>query len=117
MPSLLRRVLIGAPLATHRAKHERLNKFIALPVFASAALSSSAYATEEILFALLLAGTTYFVYSLPVAAGISLLLAIVTISYCQTVLAYPTGGGAYIVARENLGTSPATVAAAALLID
>src|SRR5436305_9261794 len=117
MPSMLKRVLIGAPLETHRAKHERLTKLLALPIFASDALSSCAYATEEILFALLLAGTAFFSYSLPVAAAITALLVIVTISYRQTVLAYPTGGGAYIVARENLGILPATVAGASLLID
>jgi amino acid transporter len=117
MSSLLRRILVGSPLPTHRARHERLNKILALPVFASDNLSSSAYATEEILFALLLAGTASFAYALPIAAAIACLLLIVTISYRQTVLAYPTGGGAYIVARENLGSRPATIAAAALLID
>jgi amino acid transporter len=89
---------------------------MALPIFASDALSSCAYATEEILLALLIAGTAYFIYSLPVAAAISVLLVIVTISYRQTVLAYPTGGGAYVVARDNLGTLPATFAGAGLLI-
>jgi amino acid transporter len=117
MPNMLRRILLGSPLPTHRAKHERLPKLLALPVFASDNLSSSAYATEEILFALLLAGTIYFSYAVHIAAAITLLLVIVTISYRQTVMAYPTGGGAYIVARENLGSRPATVAAAALLID
>lgn len=116
MPSLLRRVLIGAPLPTHRAAHERLSKLMALPIFASDALSSCAYATEEILLALLLVSVAFFAYSLPVAIAIATLLIIVTISYRQTVLAYPTGGGAYIVARENLGTLPATLAAAGLLI-
>jgi len=117
MPNRLRRILVGSPLPTHRAHHERLNKLMALPIFASDNLSSSAYATEEILFALLLAGTLYFAYAFHVAAAIALLLLIVTISYRQIVLAYPTGGGAYIVARENLGIFPATIAGAALLID
>ncbi|MDH7568743.1 MAG: amino acid permease, partial [Armatimonadota bacterium] len=112
----LRRALIGRPLATARATHERLDKWVALPVFASDALSSSAYATEEILIALMVVGTAALVYSLPIAAGIGLLLIIVTLSYRQTVLAYPSGGGAYIVARENLGLNWAMVAGAALLI-
>jgi amino acid transporter len=103
MPSLLRRILVGSPLPTHRAKHERLPKILALPFFASDDLSSSANAAEEILFALLLAGTVSFTCAIHIAAAIALLLVIVTISYRQTVLTYPTGGGAYIVARDNLG--------------
>jgi amino acid transporter len=117
VPTLLRRIVLGRPLASERAKHERLPKILALPVFASDALSSSAYATEEILLALLLVGTAVFELSLPIATGIAVLLMIVAISYRQTVMAYPTGGGAYIVAKDNLGTVPATVAAASLLID
>lgn len=119
MASLLRRILIGSPLPTHRAKHERLPKFLALPVFASDALSSSAYATQEILVTLLAAGAglAAFRFSLPIAACIITLLAIVTISYQQTIHAYPSGGGAYIVARDNLGIPAALTAGAALLID
>jgi amino acid transporter len=117
MPTLLRRMLFGQPLATARAEHERLPKILALPIFASDALSSSAYATEEILLALLLAGTLAFAYSVPVAIGIVVLLAIVVFSYRQTVLAYPMGGGAYVVAKDNLGPLPATTAGAALLVD
>lgn len=113
----LRRLLIGRPFETARQHHERLPKFLALPVFASDALSSSAYATEEILLALMLASAAAFHYALPISIGIALLLAIVATSYRQTVLAYPTGGGAYIVSKENLGVLPATVAAAALLVD
>jgi amino acid transporter len=119
MSSLLRRILIGSPLPTHRAKHERLPKFLALPVFASDALSSSAYATQEILVTLLAAGAglAAFRYSIPIALFILSLLAIVTISYQQTIHAYPNGGGAYIVARDNLGIPAALTAGAALLID
>lgn len=117
MPTLLRRMLFGQPLATARAQHERLPKFLALPIFASDALSSSAYATEEILLALLLVGTAAFVYSVPVAICIALLLAIVVFPYRQTVIAYPMGGGAYVVAKDNLGPLPATTAGAALLVD
>jgi len=117
MPTLLRRMLFGQPLATARAEHERLPKFLALPIFASDALSSSAYATEEILLALLLAGPAYFHFSVPIAIGITVLMAIVVFSYRQTVLTYTSGGGAYIVARENLGPLPATTAGAALLVD
>lgn len=116
MPLSLRRALIGRPIATSRALHERLPKWVALPIFASDAVSSTAYATEEILIALLLAGTAALSMSLPIAGGIALLLIIVTLSYRQTVLAYPTGGGAYIVAKENLGIGWATVSGAALLI-
>ncbi|MBI3944355.1 MAG: APC family permease [Armatimonadetes bacterium] len=115
----LRRALIGKPIATARAAHERLDKWMALPIFASDAVSSSAYATEAILLALMAAsvGVRALPASLPIAGGIGLLLIIVALSYRQTVLAYPTGGGAYIVGKENLGVGAATVAGAALMID
>ena len=113
----MKRLLLGNPLETHRQAHEKLPKKQALAVFASDALSSTAYATEEILLILVLAGTTALSYSLPISLSIGVLLAIVAISYVQTVLAYPSGGGAYIVARQNLGLHPGLVAAAALLID
>lgn len=100
-----------------QARHERLGKTVALAVFASDPLSSVAYATEEILLVLLLAGTAALSYSMPIALGIASLLAIVVVSYRQTVHAYPQGGGAYLVAKDNLGRSPALTAAAALLID
>jgi amino acid transporter len=103
------------PLA--QARHERLGKAAALAVFASDPLSSVAYATEEILIVLVLAGSLALSYSLPIAVGIATLLAIVVVSYRQTVQAYPQGGGAYLVAKENLGTFPALSAAAALLVD
>jgi amino acid transporter len=113
----IKRLLVGAPMPLAQARHERLGKAVALAVFASDPLSSVAYATEEILLVLVLAGHAALSYSLPVALGIATLLAVVVISYRQTVQAYPQGGGAYIVARENLGTFPALTAAAALLTD
>src|SRR5262249_57636234 len=103
------------PLA--QARHERLGRTVALAVFASDPLSSVAYATEEILFVLILAGSTALSYSLPIAIGIATLLVIVVVSYRQTVAAYPQGGGAYLVAKDNLGITPALTAAAALLVD
>src|SRR5262247_3437332 len=114
---LVKRLLLGAPMPLAQARHERLNKTVALAVFASDPLSSVAYATEEILLVLVLAGSAALSYSLPVSVGIALLLAIVVISYRQTVQAYPQGGGAYLVAKDNLGILPALAAAAALLTD
>ncbi len=114
----LKRLLVGQPIATERAHHERLPKVIALAVFASDALSSTAYATEEIMLALIMAvglvGAPNIV--LPIAIGIGVLLVIVATSYRQTVHAYPQGGGAYLVAKENFGQQTGLVAAAALLI-
>jgi amino acid transporter len=112
-----KRWLLGNPLETQRVQQERLGKPTALAVFASDALSSVAYATEEILLVLSLAGAAALGRSLPISGLIALLLAILIASYRQTVYAYPEGGGSYIVARENLGTLPGLVAAAALLID
>jgi amino acid transporter len=115
----LRRFFLGTPIPTERARHERLPKFLALPVFASDALSSVAYATQEILSTLLAAGVglAAFAHVIPISLAIVALLVIVTISYRQTIHAYPGGGGAYIVARENLGVVAAQTAGAALLID
>jgi amino acid transporter len=113
----LKRLFVGTPLPTAQSRHERLSKPSALAVFASDALSSTAYATEEVLRVLVLAGTVALSYSLPIGVAISLLIAIVIASYRQTILAYPQGGGAYIVSKENLGTFPALIAAAALLVD
>src|SRR5207244_6443257 len=107
----------GAPLPPAQARHERLGKAVALAVFASDPLSSVAYATEEILLVLVLAGNVALGYSLPVAIGSATLFAIVVISYRQTVQAYPQGGGAYLVAKDNLGVFPALTAGAALLVD
>ena len=111
----IKRVLVGAPMPLAQARHERLGKAVALAVFASDPLSSVAYATEEILLVLVLAGHAALSYSLPVAIGIAALLAVVVVSYRQTVQAYPQGGGAYLVAKDNLGVFPALTAAAALL--
>lgn len=113
----LKRVLLGTPIPTTLAKHERLSRATGLAVFASDALSSVAYATEEILLILILAGTVALHTSVPIGLGIAALIAIVVSSYRQTIRAYPQGGGAYIVTRENLGRYPSLVAGAALLID
>jgi amino acid transporter len=117
----LKRFIIGRALKTEEAAHERLTKKTALAVFSSDALSSTAYATEEILLVLAVAAAATqgqsFYYVVPVSVGIAVLLAIVAISYRQTIHAYPSGGGAYIVAKENLGQTPGLVAAAALLVD
>jgi amino acid transporter len=115
--ALVKRWLVGEPMPLARARHERLGKAVALAVFASDPLSSVAYATEEILLVLILAGGAALSYSLPVALGIATLLAVVVVSYRQTVAAYPQGGGAYLVAKDNLGIFPALTAAAALLTD
>jgi amino acid transporter len=112
-----RKWLIGRPLPTADAGHQTIGKTIGLAVFASDALSSTAYATQEILLILAVAGTAAFGYAFPIALVIVGLLAIVTISYEQTIYAYPGGGGAYIVARDNLGDFAAQVAGAALLVD
>ncbi len=108
---------IGRPLATADAPHQTIGKAVGLAVFASDALSSTAYATQEILVILATAGTIAFGYAFPIAMAIVALLAIVTLSYEQTIHAYPGGGGAYIVARDNLGELPAQTAGAALLTD
>ncbi|MCI0548010.1 MAG: APC family permease [Candidatus Rokubacteria bacterium] len=113
----LKKVFVGRPLATAQARHERLSKGTALAVFSSDALSSVAYATEEILLVLVLAGTAFLVYSIPIAIAICILIVIVISSYRQTIAAYPQGGGAYIVTKDNLGTLPSLVAGGALLID
>jgi amino acid transporter len=116
-PRSWRSWLIGRPLATADAPDQTIGKLIGLAVFASDALSSTAYATQEILVILVLAGTVAFGYAFPIAIAIVALLAIVTLSYEQTIHAYPDGGGAYIVARDNLGELPAQTAGAALLTD
>jgi amino acid transporter len=113
----IKRLLVGTPLPTAQARHERLGKAIALAVFASDALSSVAYATEEIVLVLAAAGAAALSHSLPIGFAIAALIAVVVSSYRQTILAYPKGGGAYIVSKDNLGTVAGLVAAAALLID
>src|SRR5947208_2510683 len=113
----VKRMLIGSPIPTSRSEHERLTKFKALAVLSSDAISSVAYATEAILATLIVAGSINLGLTLPISFAIVLLLAIVALSYRQTIPAYPNGGGSYIVAKDNLGTLPGLVAAASLMID
>lgn len=116
-PRSWRTWLIGRPLPTADAPHQTIGKFIGLAVFASDALSSTAYATQEMLVILAVLGTMAYDFVFPLSLAIVVLLAIVTLSYEQTIHAYPNGGGSYIVSRENLGTWPARIAGAALLTD
>jgi amino acid transporter len=113
----IRTWMIGRPLPTADAPHQTIGKAIGLAVFASDALSSTAYATQEILFILAVAGTAAFGYAFPISIAIVTLLVIVALSYEQTVHAYPGGGGAYTVSRDNLGELPAQIAGSALLTD
>jgi amino acid transporter len=113
----LKRLLVGQPLPTAQARHERLSKVTGLAVFASDNLSSVAYATEEILRVLVLAGVAALALSMPIGAAIAVVIAIVITSYRQTILAYPQGASDYIVAKDNLGTLPGLMAGSALLID
>ncbi len=117
MLNSLKRFMVGKPLATAAEKRERLGKISGLAVFSSDALSSVAYGTEEILWILVTAGTTALGLGLPIMVAIVVLVVIVASSYWQTIHAYPSGGGAYIVAKDNLGTLPGLVAGAALLLD
>jgi amino acid transporter len=118
--TLAKRVLIGRPIATSEQEHQRLPKVIALATFSSDAISSTAYATEEILF-VIAAGSSSLALGLsklvPIAIVVAVLLAIVSFSYRQTIYAYPSGGGSYIVSRENLGELPSLVAGSSLLVD
>src|SRR6266540_6042454 len=109
--------LIGRPLATADAPHQTVSKLVGMAVFGADALSSIAYAPQETLVILAAAGTQAFSYAFPISLIITALLAIVSVSYLQTIQAYPTGGGAYTVVKENLGISAALVAGAALLMD
>ena len=117
MPNALKRMLLGRPIHTNEAGHQRLSNPVALAVFSSDALSSVAYATEEILLALAIAGAGALGIAWPISLAIATLLVIVAFSYRQTIKAYPSGGGAYIVAKENLGNAPGLVAGGALLVD
>ena len=116
-PRTFRSWLIGRPLSTADAPHQAIGKAIGLAVFAADALSSVAYAPQETLVILAAAGTQAFGYAVPISIAVTILLAIVTISYQQTIYAYPGGGGAYIVSRDNLGEIAAQTAGAALLVD
>ncbi len=116
MPSL-KKILLGNPLHNREAAHQRLNKVTALAVLSSDAMSSVAYGPQEILLMLALAGTGALALTWPIAIAIGALLCIVVISYRQTIREYPGGGGSYIVAKENLGTTPGLIAGASLLVD
>ena len=118
MYSTLKRIFIGPPIASSEEHHHRLPKSVALAVFASDAISSTAYATEEILVVLVpLGGLAAFEDLVPIAFIVVALLTIVVASYRQTIHAYPNGGGSYVVSRENLGRVPSLVAAASLIVD
>lgn len=120
MAELLKRIFVGRPLATTQMEHQRLAKTIALPVFSSDALSSTAYATEEILFVIAVGGSSLALglsKLVPIALVVAVLLTIVIISYRQVIFAYPSGGGSYVVSRENLGEYPSLVAGASLMVD
>jgi len=114
---LFKRWLVGPPMPLAQARHERLSNPVGLAVFASDPLSSVAYATEEILLVLILGGAVVLGYALPISIAIATLIAIVIISYRQTIRAYPKGGGAYIVSKEYLGVVPGLVAGGSLMID
>jgi amino acid transporter len=113
----LKRLVVGRPMSSSELEHTLLTKRIALPVFASDALSSMSYATQEILLVLTIAGIGALSFVVPITIAVSLLLGIVIVSYRQIVRAYPGGGGAYVVVQENLGMYPGLVVAGALLID
>ena len=119
-----RRLLLGNPISSEHADHTLLSKIVALPVFASDAISSVAYATQQIILALGAAGLyaasqrgAYTNYTMLITGLIVALLVIVVLSYWQTIFGYPSGGGSYIVSKDNLGALPGLIAAAALLID
>src|SRR5437868_11951095 len=113
----LKRLLVGKPIPSHLAHHERLVCLPGLAVLSSDGVSSVADATDFILATLVVAGVGAFVYAIPISLVIATLLAIVAFSYRQTIHAYPTGGGAYIVAKENIGPMAGLTAAASLLVD
>src|SRR6188474_3601344 len=112
----LKRLLLGQPIHRKHAHHERLTKFFGLPVFASDALSSVAYASEEILIILVMGGLAAYQLLMPVSFALVLLLWIVVFSYYQTIMAYPLGGGSYRVSSENIGPLAGRIAGSALLI-
>lgn len=115
---MLKRLLIGRPLSTHDAVSQRLRKLVALPVFSSDAISSTGFGTEVILSVLVpVAGMAALNYILPISLIVLVVLVVLVVSYRQTIFAYPTGGGSYIVSRENLGQTPSLFAGASLLVD
>src|SRR3984893_302879 len=113
----LKRFLVGKPIPSHLAHHERLSRVTGLAVLSSDALSSVASATDFIVATLIVAGVEALRYAIPISLVIAALLAVVAFSYRQTIHAYPTGGGAYIVAKENIGPTAGLTAAASLLVD
>ncbi len=115
--SRIKRVLFGEPFPTSQAHHERLDKVRGLAVFASDPISSNAYATEAVMSILIVLGSGALTMTMPIVMGITALVLIVVFSYIQTILHYPKGGGSYIVSKDNLGTLPSLIAAAALLTD
>jgi amino acid transporter len=120
MAEFVKRFFVGRPLATTQMEHQRLSKTIALPVFSSDALSSTAYATEEILFVTAVGASSLALglsKLVPIAFVVAILLTIVIVSYRQVIFAYPSGGGSYVVSRENLGEYPSLVAGASLMVD
>src|SRR5919198_5010848 len=118
--AILKRLLVGRPLATVEQEHQRIPKTIGLAVFSSDAISSTAYATEEILFVTAVGASSLALgldTLVPIAIVVAVLLAIVIVSYRQVIFAYPNGGGAYVVSRENLGETAGLVAGASLMVD
>jgi amino acid transporter len=117
---MMKRLLVGRPIPTEEQEHQLLPKSIALATFSSDAISSTAYATEEILFVTAAGGSSLALgldHLIPISIVVAILLAIVVTSYRQTIFAYPSGGGSYIVSRENLGEYPSLIAGASLLVD
>src|SRR3954453_11891875 len=117
---MAKRLMIGRPLASSEQEHQRINKTIALATFSSDAISSTAYATEEILFVIAVVPSSLalgLAKLVPLSVAVAVLLAIVATSYRQTIFAYPSGGGSYVVSRENLGEMPSLIAGASLLVD
>ena len=118
--ALMKRVLLGRPLSSAEQEHQRIAKLIGLAVFSSDAISSTAYATEEILFVTAVGASSLALgldVLVPIAIAVALLLAIVVTSYRRTIHAYPSGGGSYVVSRENLGRNASLVAGASILVD
>src|ERR1700712_366880 len=120
MFDVAKRILVGRPLANTQMEEQKISKTVALAVYSSDALSSTAYATEEILFVVAVGGSSLALglsKLVPIAIVVAVLLAIVIVSYRQVIFAYPDGGGAYVVSRENIGETASLVAGASLMVD
>jgi amino acid transporter len=115
--SSIKRLLIGRPLKSHELGEQKINKTKALAILSSDALSSVAYGPEQILIVLVALGTVAFWYSIPIALGVLILLTALILSYRQIIFAYPHGGGAYVVSKNNLGVNPGLIAGGSLLVD